>query len=206
MTWSQAMVPKDDCIYCMCVCERERAREGGAHLQQQCYLRWSWSIRLSLPKSAGISRCQILDLGAHGHFMQSCALYNIQILTSFFFFYFCHFNLSESRLISFYKMSGFSYFFWASILKVGMCKFQLKAAFRCFKPHNDAAFRLFWNRSYGSCSSNDFSYEFVCLCWLLAKIYNIWQVCSFVGLLLAKIYNFWQVCSFVGLSVCLSVC
>ena len=26
-----------------------------------------------------------------------------------------------------------------------------------------------------------------------------------VGLLLAKIYNFWQVCSFVGLSVCLSV-
>ena len=57
---------------------------------------------------------------------------------------------------------------------------------------------------------------------LLAKIYNFWQVCSFVGLLLAKIYNFWQVCSFVGLLlakiskkfasmfvcqfVCLSVC
>ena len=55
---------------------------------------------------------------------------------------------------------------------------------------------------------------------LLAKIYNFWQVCSFVGLLLAKIYNFWQVCSFVGLllakiynfgkyvrlSVCLFVC
>ena len=34
---------------------------------------------------------------------------------------------------------------------------------------------------------------------LLAKIYNFWQVCSFVGLLLAKIYNFWLLCSFVGL-------
>ena len=30
------------------------------------------------------------------------------------------------------------------------------------------------------------------------------HVCN--TLLLAKIYNFWQVCSFVGLSVCLSVC
>ena len=29
--------------------------------------------------------------------------------------------------------------------------------------------------------------------------------CLFVRLLLAKIYNFWQVCSFVGVSVCLSV-
>ena len=38
---------------------------------------------------------------------------------------------------------------------------------------------------------------------LLAKIYNFWQVCSFVGLLLAKIYNFGK---YVRLSVCLFVC
>ena len=37
---------------------------------------------------------------------------------------------------------------------------------------------------------------------LLAKIYNSWQVCSFVGLLLAKIYNFRK---YVRLSVCLFV-
>ena len=47
-------------------------------------------------------------------------------------------------------------------------------------------------------------------CWwslLLAKIYNFWQVCSFVGLLLAKIYILASmfVCRFVCLSVCLSV-
>ena len=38
---------------------------------------------------------------------------------------------------------------------------------------------------------------------LLAKIYNFWQVCSFVGLLLAKIYNFGK---YVRLSVCRFVC
>ena len=43
---------------------------------------------------------------------------------------------------------------------------------------------------------------------LLAKIYNFWQVCSFVGLLLAKIYILASmfVCRFVCLSVCLLVC
>ena len=58
---------------------------------------------------------------------------------------------------------------------------------------------------YCNCYIIILSFSLCFFCLLLAKIYNFWQVCSFVGLLLAKIYNFWQVCSFVGLSVCLSV-
>ena len=43
-------------------------------------------------------------------------------------------------------------------------------------------------------------------CWKQVKQYCISHKNAFLWLfLLAKIYNFWQVCSFVGLSVCLSV-
>ena len=50
------------------------------------------------------------------------------------------------------------------------------------------------------------------VCWMVVFVYLCVITCQnlhlgmYVRLLLAKIYNFWQVCSFVGLSVCLSIC